>query len=649
MQSPKGGGQAFGLLDLTEEFQDLVLSFLPGADAARAEAALRPVRFALAEPSWWRARCSLEFGASQLPQDPCGGPATWRAKYVQLRRACRAAGGTWCYQTRDHGLGDRVAHPRLFVGPKGRRLFCYGGWSDQGPQTDLHWVPLEAVCAAAMPLAAPPAVPAAAAAPFSFVPAPRTIPSAGGCPRLAGAAAEAEVLSEEEEWEREEDSSEEEEEEEAEEEQEAALSQQRSSLNFRRAATLGVPAQRGGTQTLTELWLGAEAPSPGHVAAVAAEFGAAAMAETADGLVFAFGGAQGGYRNEHNDWAVGALWERTGDDQSLVLWGKPRPTGSPADGAAVPLRRGAHTASYVPARLAGDGRSHPEGCVLVWGGHTYHCSRSLASGDLLDLKTWRWQEASLTASGTAPSPRHGHSATVVEVGGRGYLVVVGGGTGNILEHHGADELRDVGVLELSSWSWLGTFQPHCASAVVPGRHHTACAGLNGQILVLGGGAQPRRGLAVLEGADCVRAAAGDISAVAAVLREVPLAQPGERWREPLPRKMHGAACLLPWAPLFVAFGGWESGPHFDDLWVCGLGGGAADGTDQFAAPSGSGLHSAGGSSDDEGPDSDEGPADRPFLVPGHPLMRLPRRLLELLVRGRGVVPSPEELREMMEE
>merc|ERR1719315_957005 len=50
---------------------------------------------------------------------------------------------------------------------------------------------------------------------------------------------------------------------------------------------------------------------------------------------------------------------------------------------------------------------------------------------------------------------------------------------------------------------------------------------------------------------------------------------------PCGRKMHGAACLLPWAPLLVIYGGWKAGPQFDDLWICGLGGTPAD-LDAFA-------------------------------------------------------------------
>ena len=34
--------------------------------------------------------------------------------------------------------------------------------------------------------------------------------------------------------------------------------------------------------------------------------------------------------------------------------------------------------------------------------------------------------------------------------------------------------------------------------------------------------------------------------------------------------MHAAASLLPWLPLVVLFGGWETGPHFDDLWIGSL-------------------------------------------------------------------------------
>eukprot|EP00971_Amphidinium_carterae_P282121 5600476-Amphidinium_carterae.1 len=50
---------------------------------------------------------------------------------------------TWCYYSETHGLDDRVAQPQLFLGPEGRKMFCYGGWTDSGPENDLHCVSIE--------------------------------------------------------------------------------------------------------------------------------------------------------------------------------------------------------------------------------------------------------------------------------------------------------------------------------------------------------------------------------------------------------------------------------------------------------------------------------------------------------------------------
>ncbi|CAE7221145.1 unnamed protein product, partial [Symbiodinium necroappetens] len=55
--------------------------------------------------------------------------------------------------------------------------------------------------------------------------------------------------------------------------------------------------------------------------------------------------------------------------------------------------------------------------------------------------------------------RHGHSATLFEVDGRGYLVVVGGGIGNILENWGVRDFGDLAVLDLdpNGWRWIGHY------------------------------------------------------------------------------------------------------------------------------------------------------------------------------------------------
>merc|ERR1712096_529359 len=66
-------------------------------------------------------------------------PISWQAKYMELFHAMAARSATWRCLGSHHGLEDRVAQPRLFVGPSGHHLFSYGGWTGSGPKTDLHW------------------------------------------------------------------------------------------------------------------------------------------------------------------------------------------------------------------------------------------------------------------------------------------------------------------------------------------------------------------------------------------------------------------------------------------------------------------------------------------------------------------------------
>eukprot|EP00439_Symbiodinium_sp_Y106_P005161 s305_g1.t1 len=117
-----------------------ILNHLPGWMGGRAEATgLGAWRREAIGDSWWQTRCCLEFAAQLRPTED-----SWRKRYRCLLGMADAwsAGvlrtGSWCYKSHRHGLGDRVAAPQLFVGPTGQKLFCYGGWTDRGPQTDLH-------------------------------------------------------------------------------------------------------------------------------------------------------------------------------------------------------------------------------------------------------------------------------------------------------------------------------------------------------------------------------------------------------------------------------------------------------------------------------------------------------------------------------
>lgn len=45
-----------------------------------------------------------------------------------------------------------------------------------------------------------------------------------------------------------------------------------------------------------------------------------------------------------------------------------------------------------------------------------------------------------------------------EVDGKGYLVIVGGGTGNILENWGVRDMKDMAILAVESWTYIGYYQ-----------------------------------------------------------------------------------------------------------------------------------------------------------------------------------------------
>lgn len=585
------------LADLNDELAELIVSFFAAWELARIEAALPDWRPIVSSEDWWRARCRFEFTSTPLPDSPRAGQgASWRETYRILFGAKRADIGAWCYQSRGHGLADRVAQPQLFVGRGGHKLFNYGGWSNRGPQTDLHWVAINTVARATLRHDSDePGI-----RPWRFAPVP----------------------------------------------------------------AVGRHAYRGGVQSLTTLWFGGDAPSADLVAATAREIGASQAFDGDDlilgcSLVMAFGGAQGGYRHEHNDWAVGVLHDGGIDGSPWIVWGQPRPKGGASGTAAPhhePQARGAHTATYVPGRLMRQDQ-HPEGCIIVYGGHVMHCTETTSSMDILDIQTWRWSRLP-AVGGTS---RHGHSTTLVELNGHGYLVALGGGTGNILS--AGQEHKDCQVLDLSTGTWSATIRLHCPPHAVPGRHHVACLGLDGQILVFGGqnsSPRPSSKVQVLDGFEAVRLALNPSEAMSEiVLRDVPTVGPTDGQatrREPAPRgrKMHAAACLLPWAPLYVVYGGWETGPHFDDLWVYALGGGR-NGVDAYARVGDAEAGAA--SSGDEGYEEEEDVVGEADFVPFRmmdrngnvQIMSLPAHVLTQLIRGEVLVPRGGYLMRPQEE
>mmetsp|Transcript_41607 Transcript_41607/g.75450 ORF Transcript_41607/g.75450 Transcript_41607/m.75450 type:complete len:643 (-) Transcript_41607:66-1994(-) len=528
------------LSTLSPEVSGLVLSFLSGRELAAAEASLPEWhKTVLNKESWWSERCLKEFGS--IPHTANLWSDCWRRKYQQLYGASHPTHATWCYSSCDHGLEDRVAQPQLFIGPRGQKMFCYGGWTEGGAVNDLHSVPLKEMYTRCQQNSAPSASRAAAAA------AP-----------------------EEEPREREQEG-----------------------FRFQEVETQGKPVYPAGVQTLTPIWFNGDAPTQAHVLATYESFVSSGCLTRGKSLenkdmsmVIAFGGAQGGYRNEHNRYAVGILSEGQQDSPSSIVWGRPKE----CPDSLPPTARAAHTATYVPARFL-PAHEYPEGAVVIFGGHTDDTSVELSSIEVLALHSWSWQR--VDPRGVAPRPRHGHTGTLVEVDGKGYLVFVGGGVGNILGSGRVAEFGDVAILDCQDWSWLGgplqmSWAPTEEERAAPpkqGRHHTACVGLRGQILLYGGGHRPDRPVRVLDGKQCVELAkAGEesitVSAISCYERPgsaAPAAEEGaeQHWGEastlPEGRKMHGAVSLLPFAPCLVVYGGWNTGPHFSDLWILGLG------------------------------------------------------------------------------
>lgn len=494
------------LLDsLSNELQLSVLDYVDGKSALRAGMVSRRIMRLLVSTDqeterWWRDATIREM---RVPGVREVAVEQWKARYQSLQAGCR--GVRWIGPQRRHGLQDRVAAPQMFVGPLGRRLFCYGGWTRRGPQTDLHSI-------------------------------------------------DTDVFSTSEGWDR-------------------------RRVRFDECLQVGTPVTSGAVQTLTPLWMpcGAylDAPTRQHVAL------SLGVEDPGDAhLVLAFGGGGGGYHNEHGDWKIAAISESS----QVFTWtniGRKNDTEDPGE---EQLPRCAHTATYVPSRLSPDSRLHPQGCVFVIGGHTENCSRSLDCVDCLDVATWTW-ELDVSTSGEFRE-RHGHSATLVEIERRAYIVVVGGGIGNILHAFGEyiEEFEDACVFDVSAKRWLGG-EP-VRLDVCFGRHHTASPTLHGQAILYGGGATPSRTVGLLDAkAVAMKAIALDAEANAnfeGSVRRPRGSRPRRRrppqhnfvrdvtnYDNPLPnsRKMHAAACLLPWHPAYVCFGGWETGPHFADLWL----------------------------------------------------------------------------------
>ena len=363
---------------------------------------------------------------------------------------------------------------------------------------------------------------------------------------------------------------------------------------FRLCPSSGAPAHPGGAQSLTPLWLpgGGAAPSQAHVASLAPA-GFLRAGDRAH-LILAFGGGLGGYRHEHNSLAVGVLADRGGDEAPRVHWVQPEAS---VAGTGTRIRRCAHTATYVPARCFAESQLFPEGAVVFFGGH-HENGRELAHVQLLCVKTWAWFSCPL-AGGIRLTPTHGHSAALVERDGGAYVVIVGGGTGSILDDPARCQEHSIAqVIELHSIYGghrvggrpLPTVQL-AHESYVPGRHHTACHVSQNRVVLYGGGDNPDPAVCVLDLAAVVDAAVAAAAsaqterggrarrAIARLLTRsasspatVALQDLGGGETTPTPRKFHAACSLYPWRPLLVIFGGWQVDRHFDDMWVLAHGG-----------------------------------------------------------------------------
>jgi hypothetical protein len=119
--------------------------------------------------------------------------------------------------------------------------------------------------------------------------------------------------------------------------------------------------------------------------------------------------------------------------------------------------------------------------------------------------------------------------------------------------------------------------------------------------------------------------------------------------------MHGAACLLPWLPILVVFGGWERGPHFEDMSLCALGNqtkGGVEGSEVLGEEE-EDEQEVEEESDDEPGDGDGGDDEDEIITvrlngpQGMRLMQMPRRYLQELIasgalQGEGGDDSDDE-------
>jgi hypothetical protein len=533
---------------LTDDMQRHIMVFLDGADACRAGAAIARWR-ALQDDRWWRLKTMRDVGVGRWDAND---EPSWREAYVRCRVApatSRWAAGPF----QEHGLGDRVAAPQMFLSPDGERLYNYGGWTSRGPQTDLAYLGADACEVAARDEeAARSGFPSFRPCPSSGLPAhagggqsltPLWLPGGGGEPSQAHIAslAPAGLLAD----------------------------GARAHLILAFGGGLGGYRHEHGDWAVGVLldpqdgppcvhWVrpdttGTPLPRCAHTATFAPAR-CFPDGHFPEGAVLFFGG----HTNNGRELAdLQLLCVKTWTwFSSYALVGASRPTHG-------------HSAALVER----DGGAY---VVFVGGG----------TGSVLD--------------DPGRCAEHG-AAQVLEVSSlrpvddKGRALPPG----------------DAGELKVRTRFLPPVRLTH--DSYVPGRHHTACRVADHCVVLYGGGHDPDPAVCALDLNAVVDAAA----AAAAAALSSPQAAAGERGSlarraisrlaglagnasdttpatvalrdlgggdaRPTPRKFHAACSLYPWRPLLVIYGGWRNNAHFDDLWVLALGGdlssyGTAEGT-----------------------------------------------------------------------
>jgi len=134
----------------------------------------------------------------------------------------------------------------------------------------------------------------------------------------------------------------------------------------------------------------------------------------------------------------------------------------PALNGTAPASRGGHTAVLADTQL------------VIFGGHRYGGTGTFQyfnDVNVLDVESSTWHD--VRCAGEPPSPRYGHSATLI---GRRMFVFGGRGEGGAL-------LDDMFLLDLDEWCWVNVSPTTAAPAA---RFEHGCCTVGPRIVVFGG-------------------------------------------------------------------------------------------------------------------------------------------------------------------